>query len=192
MQTGPPPAPGEERSIALALVNTQHRNRRAFVDEIATCESLGDWLESRGIALSRLPSDAELERVDALREAVRNLMHATVTGQPPAASALRALNDAATTAPRVPGLEWIADCGLVRRYATGGADAFGRAISAIATDAIELLTDERRGALIECSGPSCVRFLLKDHPRRHWCSAGCGERARAARYYRRTRAQPDA
>lgn len=185
---GVPPAPGEERSLAIALVNTRHRHGRGLVDEIATSEALGEWLESRGLAApSRLPSAAELERVHALRDVIRTLMHSTAAGQAPAASALRALNEAAGVVPRVPSLAWLAGHGLVRSYATGAADPLDHAVSEIATDAVELLTDERRNALVECSGPRCVRFLLKDHPRRHWCSAGCGERARAARYYRRTR-----
>src|SRR2546429_545268 len=34
----------------------------------------------------------------------------------------------------------------------------------------------------------CVLYFVKDHPRREWCSAACGNRARAARHYSRHRA----
>ncbi|MFI6847287.1 CGNR zinc finger domain-containing protein [Kitasatospora sp. NPDC050467] len=37
-------------------------------------------------------------------------------------------------------------------------------------------------------GPGCVLYFVKKHPRREWCSAGCGTRARAARHYERTEA----
>ena len=38
-----------------------------------------------------------------------------------------------------------------------------------------------------CHAPGCVLYFLKDHPRREWCSTACGNRARAARHYRRHR-----
>jgi predicted RNA-binding Zn ribbon-like protein len=62
-----------------------------------------------------------------------------------------------------------------------------RAFAALAEDAIALVCGERRGDLIACEAPGCVRVLLKDHPRRHWCSTRCGDRVRAARHYRRSR-----
>ena len=30
-----------------------------------------------------------------------------------------------------------------------------------------------------------IRFFVRDHPRKRWCSAACGNRARVARHYRR-------
>ncbi|MEV8411642.1 CGNR zinc finger domain-containing protein, partial [Streptomyces niveus] len=30
-------------------------------------------------------------------------------------------------------------------------------------------------------------FFVRSHPRREWCSADCGNRARVARHYRRRR-----
>jgi hypothetical protein len=38
-----------------------------------------------------------------------------------------------------------------------------------------------------CQAPGCVLYFVKDHPRREWCSTACGNRARAARHYRRHR-----
>jgi hypothetical protein len=38
-----------------------------------------------------------------------------------------------------------------------------------------------------CGAPGCVLMFLKDHPRREWCSNACGNRARQARHYDRTR-----
>jgi predicted RNA-binding Zn ribbon-like protein len=37
--------------------------------------------------------------------------------------------------------------------------------------------------------PNCVLFFIKDHPRREWCSPGCGNRARVAHHYDRHRAK---
>ncbi|WP_317183827.1 CGNR zinc finger domain-containing protein [Intrasporangium sp.] len=38
-----------------------------------------------------------------------------------------------------------------------------------------------------CYGPGCVLYFVREHTRREWCSAGCGNRARVARHYHRTR-----
>jgi predicted RNA-binding Zn ribbon-like protein len=182
-------APGEERSIALALVNTLHRRGRAIVDEMAGADALRDWLQERTHATpDRTIGQAELERVRSLRDAIRALMHAAARGVEPPEQSLRIVNRASAGAPRVLALDWPAGGAARRRYVTDVSDPLDRATSEIATDAIELLTDQRGSELVECAGPGCVRFLLKDHPRRHWCSPSCGERARAARYYQRHRA----
>jgi nucleoid-associated protein YgaU len=60
------------------------------------------------------------------------------------------------------------------------------ALSAIAAQAIGLLTDPD-SPLRACHAPGCVLYFVRDHPRREWCSAACGNRARAARHYQRHR-----
>jgi predicted RNA-binding Zn ribbon-like protein len=61
------------------------------------------------------------------------------------------------------------------------------ALSAVATDAIELFTGGSDSPLRACQAPRCVLYFVKNHPRREWCSSACGNRARAARYYTRHR-----
>jgi len=58
-------------------------------------------------------------------------------------------------------------------------------LATIAADAIDLITGARRDDLRTCGAPRCVLMLLKDHPRREWCSYRCGKRARQARHYER-------
>jgi predicted RNA-binding Zn ribbon-like protein len=60
-------------------------------------------------------------------------------------------------------------------------------LSAVAEEAVELFGGPLRHELRACQGPGCVLFFIRDKPRREWCSAGCGNRARAARHYARTR-----
>jgi hypothetical protein len=60
------------------------------------------------------------------------------------------------------------------------------ALSVVAVQAIGLLTDPD-SPLRACHAPGCVLYFVRDHPRREWCSAACGNRARAARHYRRHR-----
>ena len=61
-----------------------------------------------------------------------------------------------------------------------------RALTAVAVEAIELFTGADSPRLRACRAPGCVLYFRKDHPRRV-CSTSCGNRARAARHYRRHR-----
>jgi predicted RNA-binding Zn ribbon-like protein len=60
-----------------------------------------------------------------------------------------------------------------------------RLLGTIATQAVELFGQGDDLDLRACLGPGCVLYFIKDHPRREWCSTGCGNRARAARHYAR-------
>ena len=62
-------------------------------------------------------------------------------------------------------------------------------LGAIAASAIELLGGPHAGELRACGAPGCVLMFVKDHPRREWCSPACGNRARQARHYARSRAR---
>ncbi|WP_440101770.1 CGNR zinc finger domain-containing protein [Streptosporangium sp. H16] len=50
---------------------------------------------------------------------------------------------------------------------------------------IGFLTGPRREDLRACTAPRCVRYFVKKHGRQEWCKPSCGNRARAARHYRR-------
>ncbi len=60
-----------------------------------------------------------------------------------------------------------------------------RLLGGLAADAIEFLASGPE--LRACLAPGCVLYFVKDHPRRAWCSTGCGNRVRAARHYARRR-----
>ncbi|MFH9354859.1 CGNR zinc finger domain-containing protein [Kitasatospora sp. NPDC017646] len=58
---------------------------------------------------------------------------------------------------------------------------------ALAAPAGDRVPPGRGSAVLRaCPGPGCVRFFVKDHPRRGWCGPGCGNRARAGRPARST------
>ena len=97
-----------------------------------------------------------------------------------------AVNRASATVPRWLALAW-APGGTPTRLTRTGGHAAAAAISVIAEEAISLLTQDSRLRLRACLAPGCVLYFLKDHPRREWCSASCGNRARAARHYQRHR-----
>jgi predicted RNA-binding Zn ribbon-like protein len=206
--------PGEREHPSLALVNSRHHSRAGVVDHLASPEDLREWLawrsllprggasdaaagappgdgETSGAAAGAPPAEGETPGAEdfdaalALREAVRELFVAAVERRLPALSAVHAVNDAAALAPAADQLRW-GRGGPVRVRSAPTATDLQRALAALAEDAIALVCDHRDD-LIACEAPGCVRLLLKDHPRRHWCSTRCGDRVRAARYYRRSR-----
>jgi predicted RNA-binding Zn ribbon-like protein len=70
---------------------------------------------------------------------------------------------------------------MVRRgSATGSAALLGR----LAEDGIQVFA----GELLACTAPGCWRYFTRSDPRRQWCSAVCGNRARVARHYARQQA----
>jgi predicted RNA-binding Zn ribbon-like protein len=185
--------PGERDHPSLALVNSRHNSRTGPVDHLTTPEELGEWLAWRslvareGAPSAATPTDADLAAARALRDAVRELLIAAIEGRSPAPAAVATVNDASALAPATDQLLWD-EGGPLRMRSSHGAGEVERALAGLAEDAIGLVCGERRGDLIACEAPGCVRLLLKDHPRRHWCSTRCGDRVRAARHYRRSRA----
>ncbi len=112
---------------------------------------------------------------------------ATAHGSAKVRAAIDAINLASRHSPRSPR----ADCQDGAPPALGtdfhGASRAHVVLGALAGDAIELLTSPHREQLRLCGAPGCVLMFLKEHPRREWCSDGCGNRARQARHYARTR-----
>jgi predicted RNA-binding Zn ribbon-like protein len=184
------PAPGEERSVALALVNTRFEDSRGTVDELTDQDAAGAWLVAHAgapRALSLSPRD--LERVDALRESIREVLSALMEERTVDDAALSRL--AATTAAAPGSARLTRQRGaLVRDWVVARGSPLERTLAEIANDAIALTGDERRKHLAECGAPDCTRLLLRDHNRRHWCSTRCGDRVRASRYRERHSSEP--
>lgn len=180
--------------LSIDFASTHYAVRGRPRDGIDSPERLLDWLRANAVRLGVDPTEPRLAvGIDAaalagfrlLRDAVRGIAAATTEGKPPGAGLIAELNRAAAAAPRWPVLE--VD-GTGRSVAERTRSAPARAaLAAIARDAIDLFGGPRRADLRACHGPGCVLFFVKDHPRREWCSTGCGNRARAARHYLRHR-----
>ena len=172
--------------LPIELHNTQYAQRGAARDGIADAQGLRAWL--RGVA-GGLPDgavDADAGRLGefhALRTAVRAALHARRAGTPIPPRARRALNDASASGPR--SLQLDADGS--RRVRDHAPDATSAVLARIAAETIALVTGPQAADLRACGAPGCVLIFLKDHPRRAWCSPGCGNRARQARHYARHR-----
>jgi|Tabmets5t2r1_1033131.scaffolds.fasta_scaffold18870_1 predicted RNA-binding Zn ribbon-like protein len=184
------PGPVRNEPVALELHNTLYAVRGELIDGLETADGLSAWLAAIADRVPARALDADASRRPeflALRDAVREALHAALDGKPVPAAALEVVNDVAGRAPASPFAVARAD-GPPRaetRYHT--ADATDVALATVAADAIELLTGPHAEHLRACGAPGCVLMFLKDHPRRTWCSATCGNRVRQARHYRRAR-----
>jgi predicted RNA-binding Zn ribbon-like protein len=181
------PAPGESARPALALVNSRRNDADGPVDDLATPADLGTWLADQGLVPPTRVNVAALAAVQELRDAVRELLLARIAERAPAHTAVEIINAAAAAAPTAPRLVW-RDPGAPRAEPHClGAGGVPLARSLLAADAIDLITGPAHVDLLACAAPGCVRLLLRDHPRRRWCSTRCGDRVRASRYYHRHR-----
>lgn len=185
----PTPAPGENRSVALALVNTEIGPDDERVDLLTDARSLARWLRAHDLpraAVARIdPSD--LARTRALRAAIRASFTAVLDGGRPSRSEQKTLNDAAALTPRVGRLLWEADGPRVKWISSSEPDSIDAGLSLLAVDAIGVIAGAHGERLRACEAPGCTRLFLQDHGRRVWCSEACGNRARVARHYEKVR-----
>jgi predicted RNA-binding Zn ribbon-like protein len=181
--------PLRDEPLGIELHNTVYVSRGELVDGLAEPRSAAAWLAALGDRLlqggsGREPTPDELTE---LRRVVRDVLQVTVDGQTPSRADVDALNRAAARAPRSRSARWRRDAPPLGEINLHGASRTDVVLSALASDAIDLITSPRRDDLRACGAPSCVLMFLKDHPRREWCSTACGNRARQARHYRRAR-----
>jgi predicted RNA-binding Zn ribbon-like protein len=183
--------PLRDEPLAIELHNTVYAADGAVVDGLADARTAAAWLDGLGARLPeggsgrrRRPSRDELV---ALRVAIREALQSAVAGEQIPRAALDAINAASARASRSPIAVWQPHRAPTPATDVHGATRADVVLAALAADAIELLTGPQRADLRACGAPGCVLLFLKDHPRREWCSNACGNRARQARHYRRSR-----
>lgn len=172
--------------LAIDLANTVMTVPRGkTVDLLAGPDDLQSWTSTEGGRLGNYAFDpADLGAFRELRDAVRKLLDAAVEGTGPPSPALRHLNRVSAAAPVAPQLI-LGDDGKceVAEWSEAG-DGLASALGQIARSAIALLSGSEGEQLKICGAPSCGMFFLGA---RRWCCSACGNRARAARHYRRRR-----
>lgn len=139
---------------------------------------------------TRRPVDATaiLERAITLREAIYRIFSAISHGVPPQAADFDILNAELSEAlarsrvvPTADGFAW---------DWVGAGDTLDRMLWAVVRDAADLLTSDDMNRVRECAGDGCG-WLFLDMSRnrsRRWCAMeGCGNRAKARRFYKRRR-----
>jgi predicted RNA-binding Zn ribbon-like protein len=163
--------------LAIDLANTLRPARDgSIVDLLADEDGRARWLSGTGGPDAVGPS-----RLIALRDHVRALLAAAVSRRTLPPAAVTAVNRACAAAP---GFVQLEASELVVRYHASPADAF---LADIATSAIGLVGGPERARLRRCEAPGCGRWFLASRPRQTWCSPGCGNRARLARFQQRRR-----
>ena len=168
--------------LAVTFANTRYAVRGKEIEGVGTAAELSAWLQAH-----HLPPDVtepDVAAFVALRDAIRSLLRATTQKEPLPEPDKATLNHASEQAPRWPTLAGTPESGYtVVEVGTAPPPAAARA--ELARDAIALLGGPLRDDIRACQAPGCIQYFVKDHPRREWCSAGCGNRARAARHYTR-------
>ncbi|MFJ9621216.1 CGNR zinc finger domain-containing protein [Streptomyces sp. NPDC101181] len=194
----------------MELVSTiRHDGDGGVLDDLATVRGTNRWLQQQpgllttggrtGAPAPPPVADEELrEAVVGVRRAVRSLFARAVSPDPPSPAdahrlmpvdeALALLNTAAARERVAPQLTWPAGEAPVSRLLSVEEDPRVRLIATLARDAVDFLSGPQRERLRACRAPRCVRYFVKSHGRQEWCKPSCGNRARVARHYERSRA----
>jgi predicted RNA-binding Zn ribbon-like protein len=175
-----------DQPVAVELVSTIHVEDGEVVDALSSPRDLAEWI---GANADRLPAGVRgaeaLDELRSLRDTVRRLFQAATEGRPADPDDVKAVNALAATPPPYVALVWPRR-GRPRGESVRVVDELATLLGFVARDAVEVLTGGH-GELQACGAPSCVLFFVRNHPRQAWCSASCGNRARVARHYHRTR-----
>jgi predicted RNA-binding Zn ribbon-like protein len=192
-----------QRCLAMELVSTiRYDGNGGVTDDLATVQGMARWIHEQGdlptgyLSVDGLAVDENLRsEIVALRRAIRALFARAVSPAPPspadahrlmpADQALACLNAAAAREFVAPQLDWPPEGGPAARLLSPETDPRLRLIATLARSAIDFLTGPQRDQLRACTAPRCVRYFIKSHGRQEWCKPSCGNRARAARHYRR-------
>ena len=191
--------------VALDFVNTvdwrldpsRRRELLTSFDELLTWARLAGLLDAAEVralraAAQRDAAGAErsLRRARRLREALFRLFEAARHGAGPAPRDLRLFNAYLHSALRKRRLEARGGAAWNWSWTRRTDDAFDSVLWPIALAAADLLTSPGRRQIGECAGEGCGWLFLDTSRsgRRRWCTMeGCGNRAKARRFYERAR-----
>jgi predicted RNA-binding Zn ribbon-like protein len=187
--------PGEPAPVRL--MNTIWADTVGVHDDLTSPAALHDWLVTVD---DRYAADAvgdprpdELADAKLLRDALRRLAaFVTVDARPAAQSPIESVDDAVAAVNRaathLPRAQLVIRDGRLHRDRPAPASPTRVALAELAHDSIGMLTGPSATKLRACHAPRCLLYFVRSQPRREWCSETCGNRARAARHYRRIRA----
>jgi predicted RNA-binding Zn ribbon-like protein len=187
----------------LDFVNTEPVREGARVDLLGEPDALLRWLEAAGIlatsearsfsrrwARSKEGREVYREAV-ALRSALRAGAERLAEGRAPGEETVRAINRVLASRPAVTRLVRT-EGGFASRVAPVGRSPLHLLVP-VAESAAALLERGDASLVRRCEGNQCVLFFYDTtrNRSRRWCSMeGCGARAKAAAYYRRTVKNP--
>jgi len=187
--------PGEPAPVRL--MNTIWADTGGVHDDLTTPAALHGWL---GAVDPRYAADAvqdprpgELAEAKLLRDSLRRLAaFVTDDARPAAQSPVESVDDAVAAVNRavthLPHAQLVIRGGRLHRGRLAPASPTRVALAELAHDSVDVLTRPGATKLRACHAPRCLLYFVRSQPRREWCSETCGNRARAARHYRRIRA----
>jgi predicted RNA-binding Zn ribbon-like protein len=185
----------------LDFVNTEIVDGGARIDLLASFEDVIEWSAAAGsitpqearTLMTRWKGDREAERAfkqalelrSNLRTMVERLVDGRVHAAPQTIDTLNALLRTPVGHFELTRTKHGYDKQLRREF-----DSPAQLLVPIAESAADLLTSDDLTMLKKCQGPHCILFFYdttKNH-RRRWCSmTACGNRAKVAAHYRRSR-----
>ncbi|MCU1396199.1 MAG: hypothetical protein JWM34_4627 [Ilumatobacteraceae bacterium] len=179
----------------VRLMNTIWADRTGVHDHLGDVADLTAWLADVHdvVGLSAPPrlTTADVATTRLLRDSFRRVTAEHLGDMRPAAqaeididAALAIVNDALSQQPPV---QLARRGGTIVRSDLTARPTIPAIHAALSAALVDLITDPEASQLAACDAPGCVLYFAKDHPRRGWCSVTCGNRARAARHYRRHR-----
>lgn len=179
----------------VRLMNTIWADTGGVHDELTDPAVLREWLSAvTDYDDSELGETNEQELAEALllRDSLRRLAaYNTGDERPSAQSPVTGLDEAIAAVNAVitdrPQTQLALHDGRLLAVSPPRTSPTRSALAEIGQDAVELLTGPTAVKLRACHAPGCVLYFVRTHPRREWCSEGCGNRVRAARHYQRTR-----
>jgi predicted RNA-binding Zn ribbon-like protein len=191
-------APVREEPLPIELINTEYAANGRLRDGLSEPSHLAHWLAAHRDRFTTQLSDEVLNTVDrrhltefrSVRQAVRGLVVATVEGQHPAPADVATLNRASRSTSWWPYLVW-PPTGPPHLHLATSQEPVLAALSEIAQVTIRILGGSDNELVRACRAPGCMLFYFRSHPRREWCSAACGNRARVARHYRKWHGRPE-
>lgn len=184
-----------DEPVPVRLMSTIWADTECIHDDLRSPSDVDEWLDATQIGRTDIPATPqELAAARELRDALRRLAaHVTADTRPAAASAMTRLEDAIDQVNAVAARSPSSTLTLHGRHLGMGTQPGVAPVTAglarVAEQAIPLLAGDGAANLRACHAPGCVLYFVKAHPRREWCSITCGNRARAARHYQRSRAR---
>jgi predicted RNA-binding Zn ribbon-like protein len=181
---------------SLDFINTLEFSRVASTEHLPGAGDAARWLAEHGLAhedAARASLDARggLERMRAVRSALREVSEATVSHRPAAPGAIELVNRTLrgrSFVELVPAEDGIA---LGHRHV---GDPLDDALGALVEPVVREIVSGRRERLRVCANDAC-RWVFFDESRtgrRRWCDMStCGNRAKAARHRARVRGSAD-
>jgi predicted RNA-binding Zn ribbon-like protein len=182
----------------LRLINTLWADRVEVHDDLSTVVDLRSWLSDIELHVPKsIVALSSLATIHDLRHAFRALAafvtsdnRIRLTSDQSITAAIRTVNIAAGNS--VAAVQLRLQSSALERVVVRPGTPLESAFSVLANEAIALCTSGDRERLTACGGPGCVLYFMKDHTRRNWCGDACGNRARAARHYRKVRETTEA